>query len=87
MVKLLYCWRCNIEVPVVEKHEWAQIMQSGPNHSDMLQKYNEITNYNETNFNAVLHHRLIDFGPPCKSCGKPLRTAQANFCAECGASR
>jgi len=26
-------------------------------------------------------------GPPCASCGTPLRTPQARLCAECGASR
>lgn len=25
------------------------------------------------------------YGPPCPHCGKPLRTSQARFCAECGA--
>jgi hypothetical protein len=26
-------------------------------------------------------------GPPCPSCGTPLRTPQAKLCAECGANR
>jgi predicted amidophosphoribosyltransferase len=26
-------------------------------------------------------------GPPCPSCGTPLRTPQAKLCANCGASR
>ncbi len=30
------------------------------------------------------HHRLSDFGPPCKQCGHPLRTPRARRCANCG---
>ncbi|HEY7687819.1 MAG TPA: hypothetical protein VH835_03960 [Dongiaceae bacterium] len=37
--------------------------------------------------NAIYHHRVDLFGPPCKHCGKPLRTPQAKLCAECGAPR
>jgi hypothetical protein len=32
-------------------------------------------------------HRLADYGPPCKSCGLPLRTPRAKMCAACGARR
>lgn len=51
-----------------------------------LQRYFEITGFRETNVNALWHHRVIQFGPPCSNCGKPLRTPRAKFCAECGAS-
>jgi hypothetical protein len=50
-----------------------------------LEKYFEITGYRETNINALWHHRLCMFGPPCSLCGKPLRTPRAKFCAACGA--
>lgn len=53
--------------------------------SSALAKYNEITGFNETNVNAIWHHRASLFGPICKHCGKPIRTPRAKFCAECGA--
>ena len=49
-----------------------------------LAKYEQLTGLHETNINAVWHHRASLYGPPCKSCGKPLRTPVASHCAECG---
>ncbi len=49
-----------------------------------LDKWFEMTGFRETNINAVWHHRASAYGPPCGGCGKPLRTPEARFCAECG---
>ncbi len=54
---------------------------------EALGLYHEITGYKETNADALWHHQLNQFGPPCASCGKPLRTPHAKLCAECGAPR
>lgn len=54
---------------------------------EVLRRFLELTGYEETNVNAVWHHRRILFGPPCHACGKPLRTPGARHCAECGAWR
>ena len=43
----------------------------------MLAEYERITGLGETNPNAVFHHRLSEYGPPCRHCEKPLRTPQA----------
>jgi hypothetical protein len=54
---------------------------------DALEMYKAITGFEETNPNALWHHRLSLFGPLCSRCGKPLRTPAAKRCAECGAVR
>lgn len=50
----------------------------------MLNAYERITGYRETNPNAVFHHRISLYGGPCPACGKPLRTPKARYCAACG---
>jgi len=52
-----------------------------------LELYYEMTGFRETNIDALWHHRISQFGPPCAACGKPLRTPQAKFCAACGMLR
>ena len=49
--------------------------------------YEQITGFKETNQDALFHHRLSIYGPPCHVCGKPLRTPQARYCAMCSAER
>src|SRR5437868_2949833 len=52
-----------------------------------LDEYERITGFRETNPSAVVHHRLSNFGPPCVSCGKPLRTPRASRCVACGTAK
>ncbi len=52
-----------------------------------LAAYFEMTKFKETNADALWHHRVSLFGPPCVACGKPLRTPMAKHCAECGSPR
>jgi hypothetical protein len=54
---------------------------------EALAEYEKISGFHETNPNALYHHRLSIYGPPCHVCGKPLRTPQAKHCAACGAER
>jgi hypothetical protein len=52
-----------------------------------LEAYEKLTGFKETNANALYHHRLSLYGPPCDECGKPLRTPIARYCAACGNPR
>jgi hypothetical protein len=54
--------------------------------SSVLAKHLELTGVHATSGDALWHHRLDDYGAPCKSCGRLLRTKRARVCAECGAS-
>ena len=51
---------------------------------DLLDYYKRITGFEDTEPNAIMHHQIEQYGPPCKKCGKPYRTPQASFCAACG---
>lgn len=53
----------------------------------ILARYKDLTGFDETNVNALYHHRIELYGPPCHVCGKPLRTPAARRCVECGAVR
>jgi hypothetical protein len=110
MAKTLYCWRCKMEVPMLDDREWDRVGAAFTNsvqaiktyretHNvplsqaktetfwEALAQYREITGFAETNPNALWHHRIALYGPPCHGCGKPLRTPVAKRCFECGAVR
>lgn len=100
-MKLLWCWRCKIEVPMLDEEEYVKAkelyrksmhgnnLQAGRlvRFKPLLDYYNKLTGWNETEPNAILHHRIEQYGPPCENCGKPYRTSQATFCAACGHKR
>jgi hypothetical protein len=50
------------------------------------EEYEKVTGRRDVTTHAVQHHRISKYGPPCKVCGKPLRTAVARSCAACGAA-
>ena len=50
-----------------------------------LDCYFELTGYRETNSDNLWRYKRSDYGPLCKSCGRPLRKPAAKCCVECGA--
>lgn len=46
-------------------------------------QYERLTGMVESNHNAILHHRISLYGPPCKRCQKPLRSPNAKVCGAC----
>jgi hypothetical protein len=107
-MKIMWCWRCKIEVPMLDEEEFkvidelywqgsSAVKEFRQKHNlplencsieerfrPMCEKYKEMTGFTETNHLAIMHHRISIYGDDCQSCGKPLRTPQANFCAACG---
>ncbi len=57
------------------------------NFKKLLDYYNSLTGFEETNPNAIMHHFIDMYGPDCENCGKPYRTETAAFCPKCGNKR
>src|SRR3954470_14259151 len=85
--RLLWCWRCKAEVRVYEDdREWAAATKQlkdvrrmqGLTLNEALAKRPDLI--------GVSHHHASRFGPPCHTCGKPLRSPRATHCAACGAA-
>ena len=105
---LTWCWRCQMDIPMLDEEEWQQMApylsgalsrikeyreRTGRSLAEAwtaglnqpaLAMYAQITGFEETNINAIHHHRRSLYGPDCVTCGKPLRTERASFCAACG---
>lgn len=79
-----------MDMPMLLESEWEEIrplLYPETDEKAALQTIEKITGMQETNINAIWHHRASTFGPPCGNCGKPLRTPKAKFCSECGLSK
>ena len=98
-MEIKYCWRCKLEVPMLDKEEFAivsALYQKGfrvlkkdrqERFKELLDYYNDLTGFKETEPNAIMHHSLEQIGPDCEKCGKPYRTPKAKLCAACGNKR
>lgn len=95
----LWCWRCKMEVAMLDEEEYRQAYKLYGNgikalngtreerFKPLLDYYFQVTGERATEPNAVMHHRVAQYGPPCENCGKPYRTRKASFCAACGHKR
>ena len=95
-MKLMWCWRCRMNLPMLNEAEFAVVKDlyskafraNGEavkeRFAPLLAEYEKMTGFAETVPAAIMHHRIADYGAPCEFCGKPLRTPKAAFCAACG---
>lgn len=97
----LWCWRCKMEIPMLNEEEhliasklYRQGFETGKcnmtrqeRFKELLDYYKQLTGFEETEPNAIMHHRIELYGPPCENCNKPYRTSKASFCAACGHKR
>lgn len=97
-MKKLWCWRCKMEIPMLNEDEYAIAhklygeafgktklgVTREQRFKPLLDYYKSVTGFEETEPNAVMHHRIALYGPPCGNCGKPYRTSKAKYCAACG---
>lgn len=95
----LWCWRCRMEIAMLDENEFRtahELYGQGiralegtrqERFKPLLDYYFQVTGEVETEPNAVMHHRVAQYGPPCENCGKPYRTPKASCCAACGHKR
>src|ERR1700677_4697335 len=97
---MLWCWRCQTDVPMLDEEEWSEIESvlypenATRGGAALLSRLGQVSEVYEgltcetgVHPNVVAHHRAAHYGPPCRACGRPLRTPRASFCAACGERR
>jgi hypothetical protein len=91
-MKLLWCWRCKQEVPMLDEEEYwpmFRLFSTGEGRArerlwgPMKREYERITGVPALDGYELFHHRLALYGPPCRACGKPLRSPRAKLCGTC----
>ena len=95
-MKTLWCWRCKMDVPMLDEEEFKKAKElyslgfksaKSDRFKLLLEYYKALTGFEETEPNAIMHHEIALYGPICENCNKPFRSPQASFCAFCGNKR
>ncbi len=95
-METLWCWRCKMDVPMLDEKEFKKAKElyslgfknvEKDRFNPLLDYYNNLTGFGETEPSAIMHHCISMYGPACENCGKPYRTPSASFCAACGNKR
>ena len=60
-----------VEEEDIEFNEQEELIGLPDRLDALLQVYNHLTKFNETNPNAVWHHQVDLYGPDCPDCKKP----------------
>jgi len=85
-----------MDVPMLDEEEFKKAKElyglgfkntKSDRFKPLLDYYNDLTGFQETEHAAIMHHRIEQYGPICEKCGKPYRTPLASFCAACGNKR
>lgn len=91
-----WCFKCKMNVPMLDDEEFKKakelynlgLSSIAPDRFEpLLEYYNNLTGFGETDAEEIMHHQISQYGPICENCGKPLKTPTATFCISCGAKR
>lgn len=71
-MKMLWCWRCKMEVPMLNEEEFrkaAELYKLAFRAGSMEERskplrdyYRDLTGWDESNPNAIIHHRISLYG-------------------------
>jgi len=84
-----------MDVPMLDEEEFKKAKElyslgfknaKADRFKPLLDYYKDLTGLviDEDEYNAIMHHRIAQYGPLCEKCGKPYRTPLAKSCAACG---
>ena len=78
-MEIKYCWRCKMDVPMLNKEVQAiasklhakgfKVLKKDRQErfKELLDYYNDLTGIGETEPNAIMHHSLGQIGPDCEN--------------------